>query len=223
MSIGNTKDYGNKGNNFPYQLRNLQLLGNIQDCCIASGGTLLSILAALQNGQNFTQNLVEDQGGVGCPSNCPVYLEVKIWNGTSFDPPIYYDADGTIVTPVGPLHYLNPDFTLQQILTQVTAINSDLDVNLSTRNAEATQLLIKGLLTAQTTRVHNTVSTSTSGTVPVSMRGSVINVGDAAGTWNGISLPAGVSIPWDAIGNRDTYGTISYNATGTTFIIEYTT
>jgi|688.fasta_scaffold01909_19 hypothetical protein len=29
MSIGNLKDYGNKGNNFPYQLRNLQLLGDI--------------------------------------------------------------------------------------------------------------------------------------------------------------------------------------------------
>lgn len=29
MSIGNLKDQGNKGNNFPYQLRNLQLLGDI--------------------------------------------------------------------------------------------------------------------------------------------------------------------------------------------------
>jgi hypothetical protein len=29
MSIGNLKDNGNKGNNFPYQLRNLQLLGEI--------------------------------------------------------------------------------------------------------------------------------------------------------------------------------------------------
>jgi len=29
MSIGNLKDYGNKGNNLPYQLRNLQLLGDI--------------------------------------------------------------------------------------------------------------------------------------------------------------------------------------------------
>jgi hypothetical protein len=29
MSIGNLKDQGNKGNNFPYQLRTLQLLGEI--------------------------------------------------------------------------------------------------------------------------------------------------------------------------------------------------
>ena len=31
MSIGNLKDQGNKGNNFPYQLRNLQLLGAINE------------------------------------------------------------------------------------------------------------------------------------------------------------------------------------------------
>jgi hypothetical protein len=29
MSIGNLKDQGNKGNNFPYQLKNLQLLAQI--------------------------------------------------------------------------------------------------------------------------------------------------------------------------------------------------
>ena len=29
MSVGNLKDQGNKGNNFPYQLRSLQLLGDI--------------------------------------------------------------------------------------------------------------------------------------------------------------------------------------------------
>ena len=147
MSIGNLKDNGNKGNNFPYQLRNLQLLSNLNDCCTTSGSTLLSILAALQNGQNFAQNLVEDQGGTGCPTNCPVYLEVKIWNGTSFDPPVYYDAEGNIVTPVGPLVYINPDFHLAQMVLLLTSIDNSIDVNLSTRNAEATQLLIKALLT----------------------------------------------------------------------------
>lgn len=223
MSVGNLKDYGNKGNNMPYQLANLKLLGALQDSSNVANGTLLSILAALQNGQSFVQNLVEDQGGTGCPANCPVYLEVKIWNGTTFDPPVYYDANGTLVTPVGPLVYLNPDFHLAQMVVLLTAIDNSIDVNLSTRNAEATQLLIKGLLTAQSTRVHHSISATGAGTVPVSIRGSVMNVGNAAGTWNGISLPAGVSIPWDAVGNRDTYATIAYDATGTTFIIEYTT
>jgi hypothetical protein len=232
MSIGNTKDKGNNyGNNYPYQLANLKLLGGITDLSTTANGTLLSILAALQGGQNFAQNLVEDLGGAGCPSNCPVYIEIKIWNGTTFDPPVYYDALGNAYNPpggpaptlVGPITYINPDFHLAQMVALLTSIDNSVDVNLSTRNAEATQLLIKNLLTAQTTRVHNTVSATGSGTVPASIRGSVINVGNAAGTWNGISLPAGVSIPWDSVGNRDTYSAISYNATGTTFIIEYTT
>lgn len=88
---------------------------------------------------------------------------------------------------------------------------------------ETTLASVDTRLTPQV-RTHNTISTSTSGTIGSgSLRGSVLNVGNTAGTWNGISLPAGVSLPWDAIGNRDTYGAISYDATGTTFIIEYTT
>jgi len=139
MSLGNGNSFsGDKGSNFNYELKSLQGLKALVDCCSTSGGTLLSILAALQNGQNFAQNLVLDEGGVGCPTNCPVYLEVLIWNGTSFDPPVYYDADGNLVVPVGPLSYLNPDYTLQQILTQITAINNDVDVALSTRLADAT-------------------------------------------------------------------------------------
>jgi len=189
MSIGNTKDKGNNfGNNYPFQLSNLRLLDAIQTQGIAANGTLLNILSALQAGQNFVQLLVEDATGA-------VYSEVKIWNGTSFDPPIYYDAEGNIVTPVAPITYLNPDVHLAQITL---------------------------LLTPQT-RTHNTLNVTGAGTVPTSLRGSVINVGSAAGTWNGKSLPAGVSIPWDTVGNRDTYGPITYNATGTTFIIEYTT
>jgi hypothetical protein len=38
MSIGNTKDQGNKGNNFPYQLRTLQLLSSINDGIAALPG-----------------------------------------------------------------------------------------------------------------------------------------------------------------------------------------
>jgi hypothetical protein len=88
---------------------------------------------------------------------------------------------------------------------------------------EATLLAIDTKLTPQL-RTHNTVSTSGVGSVPAgSLRGSVLNVGSAAGVWNGASLPAGVAIPWDSVGNRDTYGAINFDATGTTFIIEYTT
>jgi hypothetical protein len=38
MSVGNLKDQGNKGNNFPYQLKTLQLLGAIKDSISALPG-----------------------------------------------------------------------------------------------------------------------------------------------------------------------------------------
>lgn len=99
-------------------------------------------------------------------------------------------------------------------------------VSLPLPTGAATETTIGAVNTKLTpsVRTHNTVSATGAGSVPAgSLRGSVINAGSAAGTWNGISLPAGVALPWDAVGPRDTYGAIAYNATGTTFIIEYTT
>ncbi len=73
-------------------------------------------------------------------------------------------------------------------------------------------------------RTHNYVNTTTSGTIPAgTLRGSVLNHGSSAGVWNGVSLPRGVSIPWGDIFSRDTYDEIDYDATGTRFLIEYTT
>lgn len=75
-----------------------------------------------------------------------------------------------------------------------------------------------------TTRTHNYAVSNGVGSVPAgSMCGSVLNNGSSAGTWNGNALPAGVSVEWSAVGNRDTYGAIAFDATGTEFIIEYTT
>jgi len=70
---------------------------------------------------------------------------------------------------------------------------------------------------------HNTIISSASDSVPAgSLRGSVLNNGANAGVWNGVSLPAGVTIPWGDVW-QNTYGEITFNATNTQFIIEYTT
>ena len=214
MSIGNTKDKGNNyGNNYPYQLANLKLLGGITDLSTTANGTLLSILAALQNGQNFVQTLVEDQGGTGCPLNCPVYLEIKIWNGTGFDPAVYYDAEGNVVTPVGPLVYLNPDFHLAQMVLLLTSIDAD------TSNIAAD---------TTATRTAKVISTSTTGTIAGNpMTVSIFNANTMSGavTIDGttISVPGGVTLSYDAGGlnNKFKTGNFVYNATGTTFIITY--
>ncbi len=58
MSVGNTKDQGNKGNNFPYQLRTLQLLSSINDGIAALPGvdyeTRTSTYQAINNGAGYS-------------------------------------------------------------------------------------------------------------------------------------------------------------------------
>jgi len=161
-SIGNTKTYGTKGNNFTFQNKAWHLLAQIAAGVTVPGGlateaTLTMVLAALQNGKEFEQNLVMDLGGVGCPANCPTYLQVRIWNTTThtFDPPIYYDGSGAVVVPVGPIQIVNPQFVLEGILAQVTAINADLDVALSTRASEVTLLATNALLGSIVTNTAN--------------------------------------------------------------------
>lgn len=58
MSIGNLKDQGNKGNNFPYQLKTLQLLGAINDSIAALPGvdreSRTSTYQAIANGVGYS-------------------------------------------------------------------------------------------------------------------------------------------------------------------------
>lgn len=142
MSIGNLKDQGNKGNNFPYQLKNLQLLGKIAEsvsdpCCptaateatlqnVALDSTLQQVLSAIQGGSLFFNNLVIDTGSPACatPAGCPTYSEVRVWNGVGFDT-TYYNADGAVVIPVTPLEYVNPQYVLNDVLLQEIAINAN--------------------------------------------------------------------------------------------------
>lgn len=111
---------------------------------------------------------------------------------------IYEDVDGNVVVPVNPLEYLDPGAVLNIILAQIGTVSHTLV----------------------------TINTSTdgdTGTVPInSVKGSVLNYGNADGIWNGKILPAGVSMEWGSIGVRDNFAAIPYDATGTTFIIEYT-
>lgn len=63
------------------------------------------------------------------------------------------------------------------------------------------------------------ISTTASGTVTAGARTVTIkNVGGAVGTVLTINLPTGESVNFAATG-KDTVGAITYNATGTTFLI----
>ena len=203
MSIGNTKDNGNKGNNFPWQGSVLQLLGQIASgsggspCCptAATEATLQQVLAALQGGSIFFSNLVIDTGGVGCPINCPTYSEVSVWNGVGFTI-TYYDANGAVIIPVGPLIYVNPQYVLNDILLQVTSINTP------------------------TVRTPAMFRTSASGSVTAGKRSvSIRNAGAADGVVLGAAILPGEIVNFDAGSLKDTLGAITYNGTGTDLLI----
>ena len=80
---------------------------------------------------------------------------------------------------------------------------------------------VVGLLTPKQAISYNVVSTI-SGTVPTNVGGSVMNTGDANGTWNGVILKPGISISWGSDGNN-VYDAVAFDATGTEFLIEYST
>jgi hypothetical protein len=59
------------------------------------------------------------------------------------------------------------------------------------------------------------------GAVPPSYGFSIANIGGAAGTVGGQTLPAGATINFDAGAMNNFFGGIAYDATGTTFLITW--
>ena len=153
MSLGDRNaKVGNKGSKYAYELIVTNQLTNISTsvALAATEATLLQVLMALQNGQEFEQNLVMDTGDPACAglTGCPTYLQIRIWDTVNhvFGPPRYFDANGVEfflggLPLYGPMVIVNPQYVLQSMLIQLTAINADLDVALSTRASEATALL----------------------------------------------------------------------------------
>lgn len=70
-----------------------------------------------------------------------------------------------------------------------------------------------------TSKTTNFINTSTAGTIAAGSNAvAIANVGNAAGTVKGVSLPAGASINWSG-NSGDVLDAIAYSATGTTFLI----
>lgn len=208
-TVGNPNTEGNKKSNFSWQSKMLQVLGQIATaipasaCCptAATEATLLSILVALQTGREFEQLLVVDLGGVGCPDNCPTYSQIRIFNsGTgTFDPPVYYDATGAVVVPVGPLQFINPQFVLDNIYTEIQLIAS----------------ILSG-----TGRTPTLTRASGAGNVAAGARMvSFYNAGDNNATVLTAALLPGERVTYPAMGENDTYSIMAYDATNTDLLI----
>ena len=81
--------------------------------------------------------------------------------------------------------------------------------------------LTAGVCCPPEVRTTNIVSATGAGVVPPNTYSfSIANVGASAGSVGGVSIPAGVTINYNAELNNTLTG-IAYNATGTTFLITY--
>jgi hypothetical protein len=212
MSIGNLKDYGNKGNNFPWQLKMLQgqqcacdYLKEIDLNTDQVEPLLAQILIAIQNGTDYEAMLVVDNVGL-------TWLEIRIWNGTTFDPPVYYLAgSNTPGTPTAPITYINPNSYLAQIVSNTTGLAT-----------ETTLLSVNNNLSSAS-RIPNirTYVNAPDSTIAGIYSFSIANVGLAAGTVDSQTLPAGVTVNFDGGAMNNTLGSISFDATGTTFVVTW--
>lgn len=212
MSIGNLKDSGNLSNNFPWQLKMLMgqqcacdALKELVDNTDTVEPLLAQILAAVQAGTDYEAALV-------VAANNVTWLEIRIWNGTTFNPPIYFEAGQNVPgTPVAPITYINPNTYLAQIVSNTTGLAT-----------QTTLAAVNTKLTAAA-RTPNILSTTGSGSTPAGVYSfSIANVGSAAGTVGGQSIPAGVTLNFDGGALNNTLGSIAYNAGGTTtFIITW--
>lgn len=142
MSIGNLKDSGNQGNNFPWQLK--MLVGQQCACdelAAINANTddveflLSAILTSLQANTEYEAKFVVDT----CDSD-KVYLEVRVWipDTSTWGPITYYlPGSDTPVIPVGAstpgcLIYTDPSGILGMILAELqlqTPILTDIEIN----------------------------------------------------------------------------------------------
>ena len=74
------------------------------------------------------------------------------------------------------------------------------------------------ILLQGTARTPQITSSSTSGTTPNAYSVSIANVGSGVGVINGVNIPAGTTLNFDG-GLNNLLDPMSFNATGTTFII----
>ena len=114
---------------------------------------------------------------------------------------------GSILGVLGNIYVTIKD-TIVGLLTDIDTSVGNINTNTSPRQ-----------------RIPVVISTTTSGDVPFCWSFSIANVGTAAGTVNGQSLPAGATVNFDggALNNYFESPAMSYDATGTTFLITYIT
>jgi hypothetical protein len=223
MSIGNTISEGNKGINFPWQLK--MLLGQQCACdqlTAIAGNTdqveylLTAILTSLQASTDYEAKFVLETCP-GPPVTTRILLEVRIWDQDSQqwvgDPTYYLPGDATPTTiGVGcTIEYTDPSGILALILGAIQAGNLILtNIETNTTSANRTPNLIR--------------PTGITGNTPVGTYSvSFASVGTANATVGGMILKPGETVNFDGGAMNNTVGVIAYDTTlaGAELIITY--
>lgn len=130
LGNGNPKS-GDRGSNFNYEFRTLQVLGEILNSLSSSGGssggatetTLSQVLTTLNNlyseqRLDFETRSVKDSLG-------NIYLMRISWDDSANSYAIdYIDGSGSVVTPTAPIQIYNTDGILTSILTELQKLTS---------------------------------------------------------------------------------------------------
>jgi hypothetical protein len=206
MSIGNVKTEGSKGNNFPWQLKMLMgqqcacdALTEIADNTDTVEPLLTQILTAIQQGTDYEAALVVDANDV-------TWLEIRIWNGVTFDPPVYYLAgSNTSGIPLAPITYINPNTYLAQIVSNTTGLATETTLQAIETNTTSVAR------TPNFLRPSGSLGTVTAGTFSMSFA----SVGTGNATVGGMTLKPGETINFDAGALNNTLGAVAYDTTAT--------
>ena len=174
------------------------ILAELERLSITSGtgateATLISVLNAIvASDQDIEILLVRDTGD----SNKVLQQVTNYETGT---PTVSYkDVNGTVVTPIGPIEYLDASAVLNLILTQNTSLNTPVSIANSFKRA-----------------------TDASGS-PITggkRRVAFFNAGDSNCTVLGSILKPGEAIDFESGDLRDGLDDISYDATGSELLI----
>jgi hypothetical protein len=202
MSIGNLKDNGNKGNNFPYQLSVLKLLEQIN----ASIGTIPGVdyetrtttYRAIAAGSGYTINDILVR-----------YDIIDVNTGLVTTTVWFNQTQQTVIPTPVPANIVPINDA-----TSVTVINTSANPVPVTLPA-GTSRVPSVVLVPANTALTNTVA----GKKMVSMR-----VSGGNGQIGGVAIPNGTTLTYNATSENDTVGSISYQTgVGTTILITYLT
>ena len=219
MSVGNTKDKGNNfGNNFPFQIAMLKLLGTIATNTTGAGQDYELITynyKANKNGAGYsTGNLITRTQIVFVPTgNIISTLWFNQSTGLTIAPPPIADIDA--VLPATAVTVNN----LPTVLGQALMINSLAVTIASDQSAiPVTQ--------AAVARVPSVVSAVANGSTTAGVRSVTLWFRGANGTLNGVGIPNNGIVTFKADGQNDTLNALPFTVPTTgeaRIIITYTT